>query len=273
MHTIPKLPLNDVIAIAISKMVDDSKTTREPSHYDIECEFRRAGLLSADPKSEGKAYGKAKRIRAVLTWAIENDNDSGEKLVYFLISLIKSVGGFRSSSQNYVGYEAIENLKLAFKNEGYVLSDDGNINKVLLDNLNSIEQQKSLLAYARRAIKGSEDAALLVGTGKDLMEAVAAFILQQKWGNYSPHDNFPTLLGQAFISLGLATPQDPIQPNEPALKRVERALYELACSINKLRNKQGTGHGRPFLTTVTNSEAKMAIEAIGLISEYMLSKL
>jgi hypothetical protein len=80
-------------------------------------------------------------------------------------------------------------------------------------------------------------------------------------------------LGQAFTSLGLATSQEPIQPNEPAQRKVERALYELACSINKLRNKEGTGHGRPFISSVTKGEAKMAIESIGIISEYLLSRL
>ncbi|MDR1700472.1 MAG: abortive infection family protein [Lachnoclostridium sp.] len=269
-----KLPLNDIIAIAISKMVDDSQTgTHEPSHYDIECEFKRAGLIEADPKSKGKMVGKAKRVRAVLTWAIDNNSNSGEKLVYLLFSLVKSVGGFREDSPNYIGHEASENLKTAFKSEGYVLSSDGTINRIVLDNLNDIEKHQALLTYAKRAIKGADDAALLIGTGKDLMEAVAAFVVQKKWGNYSTQANFPMLLGQAFTSLGLATAHEPIKPNEPASKRMERALYELACSINKLRNKEGTGHGRPFISTVSDDEAKTAVAAIGLISEYLLSKL
>lgn len=274
MSDVTKLPLNDTIAIAISKMVDDSQTgTREPSHYDIECEFKRTGLDIVDPKQTGKTVGKAKRVRAVLTWAIDNNSNDGERLVYLLLSLVKSVGGFRKDSPNYIGSEAAENLKAAFKSEGYMLSSDGTIGKAVLDNLNDIEKHQALLAYAKRAVKGADDAALLVGTSKDLMEAVAGFVLQKKWGNYSNQTNFPMLLGQAFTSLGLATSQEPVQPNESAQKRVERALYELACSINKLRNKEGTGHGRPFLSTVSEGEAKMAIESMGLISEYLLSKL
>lgn len=274
MSNITALPLNDAIAVAISKMVDDSQTeTREPSHYDIECEFTKAGLNNADPKVAGKTVGKAKRVRAVLTWAIDNKPSSGEKLVYLLLSLVKSLGGFRTNSANYIGSEAIENLKTVFKSEGFVLVSDGTINKVILENLSEIETYQVLSAYAKRAVKGADDAALVVGTSKDLMEAVAAFVLQKKWGNYPSQSNFPTLLGQAFTALGLATPQEAQQPNEVAQKRVERALYELACSINKLRNKEGSGHGRPFPTTVSDSEAKMAIESIGLISEYLLSKL
>jgi len=274
MSDITALPLNDAIAVAISKMVDDSQIEkREPSHYDIECEFTRAKLDSADPNKLGKTVGKAKRVRAVLTWAIDNNPGAGEKLVYLLLSLVKSLGGFRADSANYVGSEVIENLKTVFKGEGYVLASDGTISKVLLDNLNEIETHQVLLAYAKRATKGADDAALIVGTSKDLMEAVAAFVLQKKWGSYPLQSNFPMLLGQAFTALGLATPQTPPQANEAAQKRVERALYELACSLNKLRNKEGTGHGRPFLSTVSDSEAKMAIESMGLISEYLLSKL
>lgn len=274
MNNVTVLPLNDAIAVAVSKMVGDNQTgTREPSHYDIECEFKRAGLNNADPKQTGQPVGKAKRVRAVLTWAIDNNPSAGEKLVYLLVSLVKSVGGFRMDSPNYIGSEAIENLKAVFKSEGFVLSSDGTINRVLLDNLSEIETHKVLLAYAKRAVKGADDAALIVGTSKDLMEAVAAFVVQKKWGNYSAQTNFPMLLGQAFTALGLATPQEKSQPNEAAQKRVERALYELACSINKLRNKEGTGHGRPFLSTVSDSEAKMSIESMGLISEYLLSKL
>lgn len=270
-----KVPLNDSIAIAISKMVDGAlcDKKREPSHSEIEYEFQRVRLLKADPKQQGNSVGKAKRVKTVLYWAIENDLEAGEKLVYSLLNLVKSVGGFRLTSPNFIGEEAIGNLINAFKDEGYSLSRDGNLNRVVLENLNSVEQHIALKAYAKRAIKGNEDAALLTGTSKDLMEAVAAYIILEKWGAYPTQANFPTLLGQAFTALGLATTNEKQQINEPAQKRVERALYEFACSINKLRNKEGTGHGRPFLTNVTDEEAKVAIEGIGLISEFLLSKM
>jgi hypothetical protein len=274
MQNTTKLPLNDFVIVAMAKLVDDSQSeTREPSHNDIEYSFERAGLLDCDPKRSGKAVGKSKRVRAVLSWALENDINAGENLVYLLLSLVTSYGGFRPSSKNYVGDEPITNLREVFRNEGYYLSTDGIINKIILENLDSIEKNNVLRAYARRAIKGVADAALVTGTSKDLMEAVAAFIVEQIWGSYSQHDNFPTLIGQAFTALGLSTSYSGVQQDEPAFKRVERALFELACAINKLRNKEGTGHGRPFQSNVSNTEAKLAIESIGLISEFLLSKL
>jgi hypothetical protein len=268
-----KLPLNDAIAVALSKLVDDSQVeTREPSHYDIECEFRRSGLLEADPKQKGQTVGKSKRVRAVLYWSIENNLKAGERLVYLLLSLVKSVGGFRKESSNYVGNMSINNLSLLLKKEGFILSEDGSISSIILEDLDGIEKIEVLSSYAQRAIRGVEDAALLTGMSKDLMEAVSAFIVKEKWGNYPHQANFPTLLGQAFTALELATIDTP-QPNEPAQKKVERAIYQFACSINKLRNKDGTGHGRPYMSTVTEDEAKLAIEGIGVISKFLLSKL
>ncbi|MDR5671430.1 abortive infection family protein, partial [Burkholderia cenocepacia] len=93
------------------------------------------------------------------------------------------------------------------------------------------------------ARRGALDSPLLAGTAKDLLEATAAHVLVQKWGTYPSTSNFPTLLGQAFTALGLATPSDAVISGEPAHKRMERAAYELGCALNALRNKEGTGHG------------------------------
>lgn len=270
-----KAPLNDEIIIAISIMVDDSQVeTREPSHSQIEDQFRRAGVICADPnQSNGKPVGKAKRVREVLQWAIDNNIEAGEKLVYYLISLVKGLGGFREESPNFVGKNVILNLKGAFKTEGFLFSSDGVLSKAILDDLEGIEAVEALKAYAKRAKKGIEDAALLTGTSKDLMEAVAKHILLVKRGVYPDQSNFPTLMGQAFIELGMATGFSEKQQNESAQSRVERALFELACSINNLRNKQGTGHGRPVQSTLTEAEGRLSIESIGVISEYLLSKL
>jgi len=58
-----------------------------------------------------------------------------------------------------------------------------------------------------------------------------------------------------------------------AQQQFECALYELACAVNRLRNREGTGHGRPFLPNVTEPEARAAIESMGLIAEKLLSAL
>jgi len=265
-------PLSDAIILAVAKLVDDAQSeTREPSHSDIEFQIVQVGLSAADPKAQGQNVGKAKRVRATLSWALEQDPSAGEVLVAKLISLVRARGGFRASSPNYVGEEPIQNATAVFQTEGYELSSDGELRVIMLERLSGADLTQALEAYVRRARRGASDAALVTGTGKDLLEAVAAHVLQFKYGTYPVQSNFPTLLGQAFVALGMATPAEPGNADEPAHRRVERAMFELGCAINRLRNKEGTGHGRPWLPSVSDSQGRVAIEFMGSIADYLLS--
>lgn len=268
-----KIPINDRIIIAVSRLVEDSQSRREPSHYDIKTIIERLNLSNADPHQQGNSVGKAKRIRFVLNWAVDYNVNAGEEFACQLITLIQGCGGFRENSPNYVGKDEIETLIDALKDENIILNRDGNLLPKILDNLTDKELTDALKSYINRAKKGSEDAALLVGTGKDLLESVAAYILQEKVGSYSVKDNFPYLIYHTFKALDLNTPSDLIATNAHPRKKIENIMFDLACSINTLRNKQGTGHGRPFLPDLTDFEAKFAIEAMGILAEYLLSKL
>jgi hypothetical protein len=269
-----RVPVNDVIIIAVARLIDDAQlATREPSHSEIEFQINRAGLSDADPKGQGLSVGKAKRVRAVLYWAIENAPERAEVFVAAMIALVRGKGGFRPESPNFVGVEAVTDLRGAFNSEGFVLSDSGELFPKAFDTLSGIPLTDALESYVRRAQRGSEDAALLVGTGKDLLEATAAYVITKRYGQYSGQSNFPTLLGQAFIALNLATPQTPPQPGEPPQRRVERALYEAGCAVNGLRNKTGTGHGRPFLPSLSDDEARSATQLMGVVSGFLLQVL
>lgn len=187
-----------------------------------------------------------------------------------LVALIRGNGGFRKGSPNFVGEDPILDAANAFQAEGYVLSRDGELYSRSIDTLSGVELTDALEAYVRRARRGSEDAALLVGTGKDLLEATAAHVISERFGKYPQQAHFPTLLGQAFTATGLATPQTPVQPGEPPQRRLERTLYEGGCSVNALRNKLGTGHGRPWLSNVSDDEARTAIQLIGIVAGFLL---
>ena len=54
---------------------------------------------------------------------------------------------------------------------------------------------------------------------------------------------------------------------------MERKMYDLTRSINRLRNKRGTGYGRPRLPDLGHDEAKAFIELIDIISERMFNEL
>ncbi len=271
-----KIPITDTIINSLAKLIDDAKSERrDPAHNDITELIEQHGLTKGDPNyHRHKApVGKTKRVRHTLMWALENDIESGEKFAAGLISRIKSYGGFRNGSNNYVGAEAITNLIEALKSQGTVLSEDGTLNTVSIELLTGKELTDALKQYVARAKRGVEDAALLLGTSKDLIEAVAAHVLEEKNFPSSQHPSFPMLLGQAFTALEMATEaKKKISDEDPRITR-DRALYELACSINRLRNKEGTGHGRPWLPNITSAEAKASVQLMGIISEVMLTKL
>jgi len=132
-----ELPISDSIIIAISKLIDDAKIEpkREPTHYDLDVQIKKAGLTAVDPKSQGQSVGKAKRIRAILNWAIENNQSAGGELIGLIISQVRGVGGFRESSPNFVGKEQILNAIGAFESENFSLSENGDIRPKVLGTL------------------------------------------------------------------------------------------------------------------------------------------
>jgi hypothetical protein len=263
-------PLSDAVAYAVAALVDDSQAEqkRKPTHSDLDQILSKVGI--ADPTKNGPPAGKRKRVIAILSWALEHDEARGEKVVSALLATLRAAGGFRQGSVNYVGEDAIRSAIDVFRTEGFQLRPDGELLQDLLDNLAGADLTEALKAYIRRAKRGVLDAALVTSTGKDLVEATAAHVLVERLGTYPRTNNFPTLLGQAYLSLGLAyeagltsTPVD----------RLDAALYQAACAVNTLRNKEGTGHGRPFLSGVTAPQARLAIETMGIVAERLLNAL
>lgn len=269
-------PISDAIITALAKLVDDyqEENRREPSHSEIQFQIGRANLDSADPGQKSSLpVGKAKRVRGVLSWAISNDPQAGESLVGGLIACIQGCGGFRTSSPNFCGSEKIATLADAFSSQGWILHADGTLQPKVLSGLAGKEMTEALRAYSDRARRGALDSPLLVGTAKDFLEATAAHVIVQKYAVNPTVSNFPTLLAQAFVAVGFVTSNDPIKPGELAHKRVERAAFDLACALNAMRNKEGTGHGRAWLSSVTPSQARFSIESMGNIASLMLDAL
>ncbi len=150
-------------------------------------------------------------MRAVLSWALEHSPDSGGKLVAGLVAHVRGCGGFHLDSPNYIGDDAWRDAAAAFRAEGYELSSDGTLGPLVLDSLSGTALTEALGAYVRRAQRGALDAALVTGTGKDLVEAVASHALVELWDR-RPQTTFAALLGQAFVAVGFATPEHKPEP-------------------------------------------------------------
>ena len=97
-------PLDEAISFAVAQLFADDPVNRrdpdakprDPSHSVLNECFQRLDIAHADVKA-----GKEKRVRAVLSWAIDNDLDKGRRLVASLVSMSKGCGGFRPESPNY----------------------------------------------------------------------------------------------------------------------------------------------------------------------------
>lgn len=264
--------LSDSVITALARLVDDgqAEVKREPTHSALTFHITQSKLLAGDPAQAGQIVGKAKRVRAVLSWSMENSRIAGAQFAAKLIGVIRGSGGFRPSSPNYVGDEALADAIDALATEGYALERDGSLSPLLLDSLSGMDLSKALAAYVRRAKRGALDAALVTGTGKDLLEATAKHVMVVRFSCEPAITNFPTLLAQAFLALGFSISKD---ASSTPQQRLEAALYELGCAANALRNAEGTGHGRPFPATVTDREARSAIEGMGVVAERMLAAL
>jgi hypothetical protein len=80
------------------------------------------------------------------------------------------------------------------------------------------------------------------------------------------------LLSAAFVALRMTIPVGSSGALTPQ-QRLEIAWFEAGCAINTLRNKEGIGHGRPSLPTVTPHWGMAVIQQIGLIAAEMLRRL
>jgi hypothetical protein len=245
------------------------------SHYVLDRTFERFQLQGFDPRRLDPNAGKIKRVREVLTESAQQEPAKGGRLLLHLIDLLKGAGEFPRLAQG----GALTSLRGALRSAGLSIADDGTVAPLSLDGLSGRELTTALRVYVERARRGDTDAPLLAGTAKDLAEATARHVLVERGGSYSESMGFQGTLHNAFSAIGM-TPVGPSQWQEilkqldadPA-QRLQQCVYLTALAANKLRQAEGTGHGRPQDATVSKHDARMAAEVAALTSGAMLDRL
>lgn len=263
--------LTPALASTLDQLVN---AERNPSHDELTRAFDRAGVQAADPARLGVRVGKVKRVRAIASWCATNDQAAGWRLLQELVAAVGAEGGFAPDAAGFVGAAAVANLRRALQSVGYTVSDDGELSPLLLDNVPELDKYAFLAQYATRLRRGATDSPLVTGTGKDLLEAAARHVLVQNGGSYDARMGFPGTLLSAYTALGISPPPaglvqgQGLDPNP--VGQLQQAIFMLALSVNRLRNAQGTGHGRPYLPSVTAREAELATQSIALATELLL---
>lgn len=258
---------------------------RGPSHDQLDLAFDRAGLAAGDPARGGrlpggKPMGKTKRIRQVFVYATDNNPAAGLRLAQQIVSLLRADGMFSPPLEDYAGDVKIVKLRAAFKGVGFDLDPNGALRPLVIDNLTGTELTRALRSYVDRINLNPDDAPLQIGSGKELDEAAARHVLEERTGAYPTQgraSHFPLTLAQAFTLLNLEVAPDVPQLHADPHRRVQQCLFLLALAVNQLRNDAGTGHGRPGLprktAPLTPSEARLVARATSLIAGALLDEL
>ena len=259
------------VAAALARFFEQ---TRGPSHDELTRLFERAGLRKLDPATGAdERVGKMKRVRGVLLAAAETEPRAAMDLARELVAALKGRGCFdQATIAQYAGPEVIASAQRAFAVMGWTLDPRGDLYPASLAGLEGRQLTDALVAYVRRIQRGGDDAALTIGSDKDLLEAAARHILVETAGEYSVAQGFPATLVQAAATRGIAIPPTSMIDllDRDATRGLQQALILAAIAINRLRNSEGTGHGRPHATKVERVQGRLAAETAAAVCYLLL---
>lgn len=241
-----------------------------PSHTSLTGVFLRAGLRDADPyvPTEGTP-SKEVRVQQVVHAAIRQPS-SARKLIDGLLTQLRLKGSFGPDGPNY-DPKTVSTAQTAFRRSGWGLSADGTLSP--LGQIDLVTGGREALdEQLDRLRRSTDDPGQLLGSAKDLLEAIAKFVLEE-WG--TPQDaDFNHLWFLARDRLGTHPKQ--VVADGPAADQVRKILgasWTIAEQVNELRNLQGAGHGRTLPTGVTPEIALLVVREACSVAQFTLSVL
>jgi hypothetical protein len=119
--------------------------------------------------------------------------------------------------------------------------------------------------------KATSDAALVVGSAKELCEAIAKVVIAERGEVPASAADLPQVITTAHKLLeyqpgeGLAT--------DPEARKIAQGLKSIVLGLGEMRNRHGTGHGRPAPSGVTDEHAALSFDASLAWSGWALRRL
>ncbi|MEU4017124.1 abortive infection family protein [Microbacterium sp. NPDC028030] len=255
-------PLNDEIAAAFAQFFFGGGSG--PSHSTLSRLFAGAGYVDADPYDlNTQAPNKQQRVLAVFRAA---ERRPAGALVDGMLNALRLDGAFGK----YADDKHVADLHAAVTHAGWALSAYGRLEYAGDIHLET-GGRAALDEQLERLRRNIDDPAALLGGAKELLEAVAKFVLEE--GNRLPERaDFPALVALSFEKLGLrpAVVDDSV-PGAKQVPSIYQSAKTVAFTVNELRNLQGTGHGRTLLTGVTAEAARYVIREVVHVADLMLS--
>jgi hypothetical protein len=119
--------------------------------------------------------------------------------------------------------------------------------------------------------KAAGDQPLIVGSSKELCEAIAKVVISARGSLAAATADLPELVTNAHKLLefqpgeGLAT--------EPNVRTIAQSLKSIVRAVGNMRNQHGTGHGRAAPSGITAEHAELAFDAAYVWSSWALRRL
>jgi hypothetical protein len=206
------------------------------------------------------------RLRRVLE-AIHRHPRHARGLIEALLVDLRALDCFTSG---VVDSEVVRRVKSAFAEQGFDLTDAGELRTLGPVDL-STGGRAALDEQLTRLVRAEDDPALALGSAKDLLEAIAKFVLDELSWPHGDKDDFHKLWHFARERLGLL-PQA-AGPAQAQVREILQSAWSIASKVNEMRNDHGTGHGRILPTGVTPEIAQMVIREACSVAELVLTTL
>jgi abortive infection Abi-like protein len=245
-----------------------------PSHSKIGSVFASAGYGDDDPYSPvTQTPNKEDRVLAVFRAARRRPGRARD-LVDALLVQLRVTGCFDPERTSVYDQYRVRTAQRAFKQLGWVLSDDGYLSAAGAIDL-ATGGRAALDEQVDRLRRATEDPGQLLGSAKDLLEAVAKFVLEEfSVPAAKKNDDFDHLwyLARDRLSL-LPTQVNSTLPGASNIKAILQSSWAIAEQVNKLRGFQGTGHGRTLPTGVSADMALLVVREACSVAEFVLATL
>lgn len=265
--TMSRPPVSHDIAATLARFYYGGAGSTHPK---LTAAFLRSGYADADPfDTETRTPSKEVRVTAVIHAAVRRPLNA-HTLVSSLLRDLRAGGSFDDGT---IPSDVLVRAQTAFTQQGWALSTGGELQRegpVDFDTGGRLALDEQL----QRLQKADDDPALALGSAKDLLEAVAKFVLDELNWPISPTADFRERWYFARERLGILPQQLAVDaPGAKQIRTILQSAWQIAEQVNDLRNVQGTGHGRTLPTGVAPELARLVVREACSVAEFALATL
>lgn len=258
-------PINSEIAAALGRFFFAGSG---PSHSTLTRIFTAAGYQADDPYDPAtQAPNKEQRVVTVAL-AASRRQQGAVSLVNEMLTALRVHGCFGVRASDF-GDEATH-LRRSLLQRGWILDEQGYASPAGRIDLET-GGRGALDEQLARIQRNVDDPGALLGTAKDLLEAISKFVLEERSMMPPRRLDFDEALHLALDQLGLLPAMvDTSLPGGKQMRAIYQSAKTVASTVNELRNLQGAGHGRTLPTGVSPATGRYVIREAAHVAELML---